>query len=183
MRPRLPEALKQRAPLLAYIALFLTAIVLLHQQQSQGQRIQRIERTVIMRCEADGRACEKVLTRLVNEATDAQLRRLGDRLIEASKGTAGTNGRNGKNGARGLQGPAGPRGATGPPGPRGATGARGPRGATGAKGNPGVPGPQGPKGDPGSPGLRGLPGPPGPPGLPGAAGNGVSQACAHLPTC
>lgn len=113
-----------------------------------------IERVVRARCAegvTDPRGCQRLLDRLLKNASPTQRAALqGERGAVGPRGATGTQGPSGITGMRGEPGARGTRGLTGPIGPTGPTGA-------GTVGPPGPPGPAGPPGTPGRPTTPGIP--------------------------
>lgn len=163
----------RRLQLLAFLALAFLAIVLINNNRSQGDRITNIERnqTIQVKCDTGNKgACQDALSNLITNATPAQLRELGDRLVNAATGTDGKDGASGKTGKSGRSGAAGTDGDDGKNGANGVNGKAGAPGSRGIAGQNGANGSDGKNGTQGSQGLRGLVGPAGPPGPQGPAG-------------
>jgi hypothetical protein len=143
---------KRRAQLIAYIGIVLLALVLVNNNRSQGDRITRIERPDCT-SQRDKAYCDRVFEEIISNATPADLRALGTRIVVASDGTVGPRGPSGESGEDGSTGATGRTGGMGRTGSSGATGLQGPPGARGATGARGPQGPKGEKGDPGAPGA------------------------------
>jgi hypothetical protein len=97
---------KRRAQLIAYIGIVLLALVLVNNNRSQGDRITRIERPDCT-SQRDKAYCDRVFEEIISNATPADLRALGTRIVVASDGTVGPRGPSGESGEDGSTGATG----------------------------------------------------------------------------
>jgi hypothetical protein len=170
---KLRNALGERGPLVAYLAIVAIAIVLVntvgtkiinHYVETRVQQTLNTGKVCREGSVHEVEACRALINRITHFATIKQEHDAAIRLFRSLSaddikklGLQGVRGPRGNRGPAGAPGPVGPRGAQGPQGPQG------PRGVPGSNGAPGAPGPS-----------RSMPAPMPAPQSGGGGNNGVS---------